>query len=121
MRKVREMLNKMSETQRSMLQVAAARDDRLLQQPGNARGAVMKSLAAKLIDAGWVKEVKASNGALVWRRDVATGGAYALKLTTKGLKAAVAAGEGPDGSENSSRPLPQTRRRRRARHCEDQR
>jgi hypothetical protein len=97
------MLNKMSEAQRSMLQAAAACEDRLLQPPGNARGAVAKSLAAKLIDAGWAKEINASNGAPVWRREAGTGGAYALKLTAKGLKA-VAASEGHDGSENSSLP-----------------
>jgi hypothetical protein len=97
-----QMLNKTSEAQRSMLQAAAAREDRLLQPPGNARGAVAKSLAAKLIDAGWAKEIKASKGAPVWRREAATGGAYGLKLTAKGLKAVAAASEGPDGSENSS-------------------
>jgi len=102
MRKVREMLNKMSEAQRSMLQAAAAREDRLLQPPGNARGAVAKSLAAKLIDAGWAKEIKASNGAPVWRREAATGEAFGLKLAAKGLKAVAAAGERHDGSENSS-------------------
>ena len=104
MRKVREMLNKMSEAQRSMLQAAAARHDRLLQPPGNARGAVAKSLAAKLIDSGWVKEIKASNGAPVWRREAATGGAYSLKLTAKGQKAVAAAGERHDGFENWSLP-----------------
>jgi hypothetical protein len=97
------MLNKMSEAQRSMLLAAAARDDRLLQPPKSAPGAVAKSLAAKLIDLGLVKEVKASNGAPVWRREAATGGLYALKLTVKGVKTVAAASEGPDGSENSSR------------------
>jgi len=53
------MLNKMSEVQRSMLQAAAKREDRLLTSPANARAAVVKSLAGKLIDAGWVKEVEA--------------------------------------------------------------
>jgi hypothetical protein len=96
------MLNKMSEAQRFMLQAAAARDDRLLQLPGTARGAVAKSLAAKLIDAGWAKEIKASSGAPVWRREAATGGAYALKLTAKGLKAVAAASEGLNEPENSS-------------------
>jgi hypothetical protein len=96
------MLNKMSEAQRFMLQAAAARDDRLLQLPGTARGAVAKSLAAKLIDAGWAKEIKASSGAPVWRREAATGGAYALKLTAKGLKAVAAASEGPNEPENLS-------------------
>lgn len=105
MRRVCEMVNKMSEAQQSMLQVAAACEDRLLQLPGKARGAVAKSLAAKLIDAGWAREIKAPNGAPVWRRDAAAGIAYALKLTAKGVKLAIAASEagaasgvGPDGS-----------------------
>ena len=98
------MLNKMSEAQRSMLQAGAAREDRLLQPPGTARGAVTKSLAARLIDAGLAREIKASNGVPVWRRDPATGAAYALKLTAKGLKAVAVANDGPDRSETS--PLP---------------
>jgi hypothetical protein len=103
MRKARKMLSKMSETQRSLLQAAAAREDGILQPPGNARGAVTKSLAAKLIDAGWVKEIKAPNSAPVWRRDAASGGAFALKLTAKCFNAAGAApGEGSDGSGNPS-------------------
>jgi hypothetical protein len=104
MRKVCKMLHKMSEAQRSVLQTAAACDDHLLQPPGSARGAVAKSLAAKLVDAGWAKETKASSRAPVWRRDAATGVAYALKLTAKGLKAVAPRSEGPDGAEHSSPP-----------------
>ena len=96
------MLNKMSEAQRSMLQAAAKREDRLLEPPGKARGAVAKSLAAKLIDAGLVKEIKASNCTPVGRRDAATGDAFALKLTAKGLKAAGT--EEPKGSKNRLLP-----------------
>lgn len=99
------MLDNMSEAQRSVLQSAAAREDRLLQPPGNARGAVTKSLAARLSDAGWAKEIKASNGAPVWRRNPATGGQYALKLTPKRLKALAAASNGSDGSESSWGPV----------------
>ncbi|HEY1779739.1 MAG TPA: DUF3489 domain-containing protein [Roseiarcus sp.] len=78
-----------------------------------------KSLAAKLISAGWAKEVKAPDGASVWRRDVATGVAYALKLTAMGIKAAGAAsGQGAQGSESPSiatapeQPLPRAPTRR---------
>jgi hypothetical protein len=81
------MLNKMSDAQRSMLQAAAAREDRLLQPPANARGAVAKTIAGKLIDAGWAKEIKALKGAPIWRKDSTSGSAFTLKLTTKGLKA----------------------------------
>ena len=81
------MLHKMSEAQRSVLLAAAACEEHLLQPPANARGAVAKTLAAKLIDAGWAKEIKARAGAPVWRKDAESGATYALKLTAKGLKA----------------------------------
>jgi hypothetical protein len=88
------MLNEMSEAQWLMLQAAAAREDRLLQLPANTKGAAAKSIAGKLIDCGWVKETKALDGAPVWRKDVASGSAFALKLTAKGLKAIAASGQG---------------------------
>jgi len=96
------MLNKISEARRLMLQAAAERKDRLLQPPANARGAVAKTVAGKLIDAGWAKEIKAPNGAPVWRKDAASGELYALKLTAKGLKAVEAENEGAVGAERSS-------------------
>lgn len=84
------MLNRMSEAQRLMLQEAAKRQDRLVTPPANARAAAINTLAGKLIDADWVKEIKARNSAPVWRKDVASAETYALKLTAKGLKAAAA-------------------------------
>src|SRR5450631_4401340 len=51
------MLNEMSEARRLMLQAAAAREDRLLQPPANARGAAEKNIAGSLVDAGWAKEI----------------------------------------------------------------
>jgi chromosome segregation and condensation protein ScpB len=60
------MLDKMSEPQRMILQAAVARKDRILQPPANARGAAAKAFISKLIEAGWVKEVKAAKGAPVW-------------------------------------------------------
>jgi Protein of unknown function (DUF3489) len=89
------MLNELSETRRLMLQEAAAREDRLLQPPANARGAAAKSIAVRLVDAGWAKEIKATKEAPTWRRDVAGGRAFALKLTAKGLKAIAGATETP--------------------------
>ena len=84
------MLEKMSEAQRSMLQDAATREDRFVTPPIGARAKAITSLAGKLIEGGWVKEVKARNGAPVWRKDPASGETFALKLTVKGLKAATA-------------------------------
>ena len=96
------MLNKMSEVQRSMLQAAAKREDRLLTSPANARAAAVNTLAGKLIDADWVKEIKARNSAPVWRKDVASGETHALKLTAKGLKAATAMIKAADGESAPS-------------------
>ena len=100
------MTSKISETQRAVLQAAAKREDRLLTPPANARTPAVKSLAAKLIAAGWVKEIKARSGAPIWRKDAASGETYALKLTAKGVKAAAAMIEATDG-ENA----PRSRRR----------
>jgi len=81
------MVHEMSEAQRLVLRAAAARADRLLQPPTNARGAAARAIAGKLIGAGWAKEMMALNGAPIWRRDAASGIAFSLKLTAKGLKA----------------------------------
>jgi hypothetical protein len=91
------MFKKMSEAQRLMLQEAAKRQDRLVTPPANARAAAVNTLAGKLIDAGWVKEIKARSGAPVWRKDEANGASYALKLSAKGLKVAIAKIEAAGG------------------------
>ena len=98
------MLNEISEVHRSILQGAAAREDRLLQPPAKARGAVVKTIAGKLIDAGWAREIGAPSGAPVWREDAVSGDVLTLKLTAKGLKAIAAAGGGAGGAGKSSAP-----------------
>ena len=85
------MLKQISEAQRLLLQAAAARDDRLVTLPTNLKGAAARKIVVKLIDAGWIKEVKAPKDAPVWRRDAASGGAFALKLTAAAMKAIAAA------------------------------
>ena len=45
------------------------------------KGAAAQKTATKLVAAGLAKEMKAKPGAHVWRRDDATGLAYALKVT----------------------------------------
>ena len=84
------MINKMTDVQLSTLQSSAAHPDRLLEPPANVRSAAAKAFVRKLVDAGWVKEVKTQNGALAWRTDAASGQANALKLTAKGLKSIAA-------------------------------
>jgi hypothetical protein len=78
---------KLSDTQLVMLSVAAQRDDRSLTPPEKLKGGAAYKVAAKLIAAGFVKEVKAKAGAPVWRRDEQAGHSYALKLTAAGARA----------------------------------
>jgi Protein of unknown function (DUF3489) len=77
---------KLTDTQLVTLGAAAQREDRCIAAPPNLKGAAAQKFAAKLVAAGLVEEIKAKPGAHVWRRDDATGEAYALKLTTVGLK-----------------------------------
>jgi len=81
------MSTKLTDAQLLMLGAAAQREDRILAMPPTLKGVVAQKVAAKLIAAGLVKEVKAKTGAPSWRRDAATGQSFALKLTAAGLKA----------------------------------
>jgi Protein of unknown function (DUF3489) len=88
------MSSKPTDAQLSMLSAAARRKDRILAMKPNLKGAAAHKVAAKLVAAGLVKEIKAKTGAPAWRRDEATDQPYALKLTTAGVKAsAIANGE----------------------------
>ena len=82
---------KLTDAQLLMLSAAARREDRILAMPPNLKGAPAQKVAAKLIAAGLVKEIKAKSGTPAWRRDEETEQPYALKLTTAGLKASAIA------------------------------
>jgi len=81
---------KPTDAQLLMLGAAAQREDRILAMPPKLKGVVAQKVAATLIAAGLVKEVKAKTGAPSWRRDAGTGQSFALKLTAAGLKASAA-------------------------------
>jgi hypothetical protein len=81
------MTTKLTDTQLLMLSAAAQREDRILAMPPKLNGGAAQKVAAKLIAAGLVKEVKAKTGAPAWRRDAETEQSFALKLTAAGLKA----------------------------------
>jgi Protein of unknown function (DUF3489) len=49
-------------------------------------GGAAQTVAAKLIDAGLAKEIKAKPGAPVWRQDERAGQSFALKLTPAGIR-----------------------------------
>ena len=81
------MSTKLTDAQLLMLSAAAQREDRILTMSPNLKGGAAQNVAAKLIAAGLVKEIKAKTEAPSWRRDAETGQSFALKLTAAGLKA----------------------------------
>ena len=54
--------------------------------PSTLKGGAAQKVAAKLVTAGLVREIKAKGGMEAWRRDLVTGQAYSLKLTDAGLR-----------------------------------
>ena len=81
------MSNKLTDMQLVLLSAASQRDDHCLTLPtGVQRGSARKA-AAKLLEAGLVKEVRARKDAPMWRRDEETEQPFALKLTAAGLMA----------------------------------
>ena len=79
--------SKLSATQLAILSAASQREDRCLIAPSMLKGGAAQKVAAKLLTAGLVREIKAKAGMEAWRRDEETGQAYLLKLTTAGLRA----------------------------------
>ena len=96
---------KLTDTQLLTLSAAAQRADRCIAAPPRLKGAAAQKIAAKLVAAGLVEEIKAKSGAHVWRRDVATGRACALKLTAAGLKA-IAVEEAEAVEAATGNPIP---------------
>ena len=78
---------KLNDTQLTLLSGAFQREDRYLSLPNGAKLAQARKAAARLLEAGLVREVKARKDAPVWRRDQDADQAYALKLTAAGIKA----------------------------------
>jgi len=74
------------------LSAASQREDRCLIVPKNLKRPAAQKLAAKLLAADLVREIKAKPTMPVWRRDEDAGRAFSLKLTAAGVKA-VAIGE----------------------------
>ena len=77
----------LTDTQQLLLRVAAKRGDRCLVLPSTLKGGAAHKVAAKLIAAGLVREIRAKPELPAWRRDEATGLAYSLKLSAAGAKA----------------------------------
>jgi hypothetical protein len=80
---------KFTTTQRSMLCVAAQREDRCLAPSVDLKGSAARVFTTKLIDAGLAREIRAKDEFPVWRMDKIAGQNCSLKLTAAGIKAAV--------------------------------
>ena len=96
------MTIKFNDTQLVLLSAASQRDDHCL--PAGPIGGQAQKAAAKLLQAGLVKEIRARAGAPIWRRDDETGRTFALKLTAAGAKAITVEDTGPSDGE-AVRPL----------------
>ena len=95
---------KLSETQLALLSAASQREDRPLTPLKGPRFTLARKAAAKRLEAGLVREVKAKKDTPVWTRDEDTGCDCALKLTAAGLKAITAAAEA--GNQSGAAPEP---------------
>src|SRR5216684_1554997 len=76
----------LTDTQQLLLRIAANRGDRCLVLPSTLKGGAAHKVAAKLIAAALVKEIRAKAEMAIWRRDEKTGRAYSLKVTAAGAK-----------------------------------
>ena len=102
------MSTKLTDTQQLLLGVAAKRGDRCLALPSTLKGGAANRVAARLIAAGLVREIRAKPELPVWRRDEGAGLAYSLKLTAAGAKAIandeVAVATEPQEASGARRP-----------------
>ena len=64
---------KFNDTQLVLLSAASQRDDHCLVPPTGPKRSQAQRAAAKLLEAGLVKETRAKAGAPIWRRDEETG------------------------------------------------
>ncbi len=94
---------KFNDTQLVLLSAASQRDDHCLVPPAGPRRGQVQKAAAKLLEAGLLKEIRAKAGAPIWRRDDETGLTYALKLTAAGAKAIAADETSPSEREGERR------------------
>jgi hypothetical protein len=90
---------KLTDTQLVILSAASRREDRGVVLPTNLKGGAAHKLVAKLVDHGFIEEVRARGDLPVWRRDD-DNRAMALRISRRGLKA-IAVEDGPDDQQGS--------------------
>jgi Protein of unknown function (DUF3489) len=95
-------MSKLTDTQLVTLSAASRREDRGIVLPPNLKGGAAQKLVAKLIELGFVEEIRARGDLPVWRRDD-DNRAMALRITKDGLKA-IAADETGDDSDAAKQP-----------------
>ncbi len=94
---------KLSHTQLVILTTASQREDRCLVAPKNLKRDAAEKIAAKLMEASLVREIKTKPSMPVWRRDEKAGRAFSLKLTAAGMKVvAIEDNSQPEGSKAAS-------------------
>jgi hypothetical protein len=103
---------KLSDTQFAILSEASQRKDRSLIPPKTLKATAAQKVAAKLLTAGLVREIKANAGMEAWRRDQETGQAYSLKLIDAGLKAIAVDERGSQSVPNTAVPQNTNKNRR---------
>ena len=91
---------KLTDAQLLILSAASRREDRCLTAPKNLKRPAAEKLAAKLLAARLVREIKAKPNMPVWRRDEDAGRAFALNLTAAGLKAVATKEDNPQPEES---------------------
>ena len=94
---------KLPELQIVALSAASRREDRCLAAPKSLKRQAAEKLAAKLLAAGLVREIKAKPSMPVWRHDEDAGQAFSLKLTAAGLKA-ISIDEEAQPEQNAAAP-----------------
>ncbi len=87
---------KLTDMQLVLLSAASQREDHYLTPPAGARLGPAKKAAAKLLEQGFVREIRARKDAPVWGRDDDTDQAFTLKLTAAGLRAIAAESSAAD-------------------------
>jgi hypothetical protein len=98
-------MSKLTDTQLVTLSTASQREDRGIVLPANLKGGAAQKFVAKLIELGFVEEIRARGDLPVWRRDDER--PMALRITKRGLKA-IAVEENPvdqHGSEDEPAAL----------------
>jgi hypothetical protein len=94
-------MSKLTDTQLVTLSAASQREDRGIVLPPNLKGGAAQKLVAKLIELGFVEEIRARGDLPVWRRDDER--PMALRITKRGLKA-IAVDEAGDDADASQQP-----------------